>query len=596
MKKIISLIKSFNTPLVVILGILIYGLFYFLHLNIIATVIIIFAILFGSYTLIKDSIAALIKRQFGLDYIAILAISVALLTEQFLVAAILALMVSGGRALEAFGVSQAKKSLTALANRIPTDVTLWQDNRPGDKEKLEKVTAGTEIFIHKGEVVGLDGILMSGSTQIDESSLTGEPYLFDKVRGDIIRSGTVNLGQPITIRVTKTEKDSTYRKIIDMVQRAEEEKSPFIRLADQYSTFFTIITLAIGTFSFIYSHFDLSRVLAVLAIATPCPLIIATPIALLGGVNASAKRKIIVKNLAALESLATVKTILFDKTGTITLGIPQLTHLFIENKNYTQTQALAIAEALERNSLHPLAKAVVSEARSLNTPLLTAHHVEEKIGQGISGVVDDKTYALSKVNQTFGLAIELSQNGKKIALFQFEDQIKDESKLTIRSLIKKGLELKILTGDKKEAAARVIEQLGIPLTVHAECSPSDKQKEISERQHRGIKTAMVGDGINDAPALALADVGMAFTNQEQTAASEASDIVFLGGNLSMVFQSLKIAQRSVSIAKQSIIWGMGFSILGMIFASLGYIPPILGAGAQEVIDVAVILNSLRTSR
>ena len=595
-KKRIPLAKTFTIPLIVIGGIIFYGLFYLLHLTLIANVIILSAILLGSYEMLKETVISLTKKQFGLDYIAIIAIIVAIITGEFLVGAILAFMVSTGRALEDYGVSQAKKSLTALIDRIPTDATLWRHDKPDGKEKLDKVTVGTEIFIFKGEVIGLDGILISENAQTDESSLTGEPYFIDKVKGDIIRSGTINIGQPIVIKVTKAEKDSTYNKIIDMVKSAEEEKSPFVRLADRYSTVFTLITFGISIFTYIYSNFDLSRVLAVLAVATPCPLIIATPIALLGGVNASAKRKIIVKKLAALEILSRVNTILFDKTGTITLGIPQLAHLLIEDKKYTQTQVLSIAEALERNSLHPLAKAIVSQARAVNARIQTAQNVRETIGSGISGLVEKNEYTLSKVKETMGMTIELTHKEKKIALFQFEDEIKEESKETITHLIEKGLELRILTGDKREAAQRVLEQLGSEVKIHAECSPEDKQKEIEDLKRQGKITAMVGDGINDAPALALADVGMAFTNQEQTAASEAADIVFLGGNFSMVLQSLKIAQHTISIAKQSILWGIGLSIVAMGFASVGFIPPILGAGLQEAIDVAVIINALRASR
>jgi len=595
-KNIIFLAKSFLVPLGVISGIILYGIFYLFHAIVIANVIILCAIFIGSYGMLRETFVSLSRKQFGLDYIAILAITVGLLTGEFLVSAILALMVSGGRNLEEYGVSRAKKSLTALIERIPTDVTLWKEGKPDSKEKLNKIAVGTEIFIRKGEVIGLDGILMSKAAETDESSLTGEPYFIGKVKGDIIRSGTINIGQPIIVKVTKAEKDSTYKKIIDMVKKAEEEKSPMVRLADKYSNIFTLVTLGIAGFSYFYSHFDLSRVLAVLAVATPCPLIIATPIALLGGVNSAAKRKIIVKKLSALEVLSRVTTVFFDKTGTITMGMPKLSHFLVEDKKYTQTQVLSIAEAIERNSLHPLAKAVVSEARLLNVKTLSASHIEEIVGKGISGTVKGERYSLSRIKGTLGMSIELKKNNKRIAVFQFEDEIKYESKTTIESLMRHGLKLKILTGDRKEAAQQVIEKLGAEVEIYAECTPEDKQSEVLALKKQGKITAMVGDGINDAPALALADVGMVFSNQEQTAASEAADIVFLGGNFSMVLQSLKIAQRTIEIAKQSIFWGIGLSTAAMIFASIGTIRPILGAGFQEAIDIAVILNALRASR
>ncbi len=596
MKKIFILAKAFLIPLIVILGIFLYGIFYFLNITFLANLIILFVILLGSYGMFKETIIALFKKQFGLDYIAILAILVGVLTREYLVAGILALMVSSGRNLEAYGVSQAKKSLTALLDRIPTDVTIWEKDKPGGKEKLRNVKVGSEIFIRKGEVIGLDGILMSDVGETDESSLTGEPYFIEKVKGDIVRSGTVNIGQPIVIKITKSEQDSTYRKIVDMVKKAEEEKSPMVRLADKYSTFFTLTTFGIAGFSYLISGFDLSRVLAVLAVATPCPLIIATPIALLGGVNASAKRKIIVKKLAALEVLSRVNTVLFDKTGTITLGVPKLENITIEDKRYTKTQILSIAEAIERNSLHPLAKAIVYEAKKQKAKVLSASSIEENVGKGISGEVEKKRYTLSKIKETLGMSIELVYNKKRIAVFQFEDEVKKELRETIKSLISHGLELKILTGDKKIAAERVVSKLDNQISIHAECTPEDKKKEIEELRGNKKITAMVGDGINDAPALALADVGLAFSNQEQTAASEAADIVFLSGNFSMVLDSLIIAKRTIAIARQSIMWGIGLSVFAMMIASVGVIPPIFGAGFQEAIDVAVILNALRASK
>ncbi|MGH7245607.1 MAG: heavy metal translocating P-type ATPase [Candidatus Levyibacteriota bacterium] len=596
MKKILSLTKSFTVPLIVVFGMVVYGLLLFSHVIFVANIVIIAVTILGSYDMFLETLVSITKKQFALDYIAILAIVVGLLTHQFLVAAILALMVSGGRNLEEYGVSQAKKSLTQLIDRIPTDVTLWKDGQPGIREKLSNIRVGMEIFLRKGEVIGLDGVLVSPAGEIDESSLTGEPYFNEKVTGDIIRSGTINVGEPIVVQVTKAEKDSTYKKIINMVKEAQEEKSPLIRLADKYSTFFTIITFVIAGCTYIFSGFDLSRVLSVLAVATPCPLIIATPIALLGGVNASAKQKIIVKKLAALEILSEADTILLDKTGTITLGIPKLVNLLISDKKFSQKQIFSIAEAIERNSLHPLAKAIVSEARANHALTLPAREIKEEIGKGISGIVADTRYTLARVKETLGMSIELTKNNKRIALFQFEDEIKTESKATIADLISHGLTIKMLTGDKKEAAQRVLSQLGSTIQLHAQCSPEDKQEEIQTLKKQGKITAMVGDGINDAPALALADVGVAFANQEQTAASEAADIVILGGNFTKLLESLQIAKRTIAIANQSIRWGIGLSIVAMLFASVGLIIPIFGAGLQEAIDVAVILNALRATK
>lgn len=588
-------VLSFKIPLIIVSGLLLYGILVSMNLKQYGVPLMYVLIFLGTYEMVIETVQSLLKKQFALDYIAILAIVVALVTQQYLVAGILALMISSGSTLEAYGVMQAKKSLSKLIDRIPTDITLWENNAPSRRKKLEDIEVDDHIFIRKGEVIALDGVLVSETGETDESSLTGEPYFIEKTQGDIIRSGTINIGSPMVIKVTKTEKDSTYKKIIDMVKQAEDEKSPMIRLADKYSTIFTLITFAIALFAYIISGYNLDQVLAVLAIATPCPLIIATPIALLGGMNASAKKSIIIKKLAALEVLSRMQSIVFDKTGTITLGKPEVTDIKLFDGLSTE-KVLSIAEAIERNSLHPLAKALVRKARAKKVKVLHAKKVQEIIGKGINGEVEDVSYTLAKLNEDSGMAIELRSHAKRLAIFYFTDEIKDESKTIIKQLKDLGLELHIFTGDKKEAAEKVVSELGENVVVNAEMTPEDKQKGIRTLKAEQKIIGMVGDGINDAPALALADVGMAFSNQEQTAASEAADIVFLGGDFSMVHQVWQIARRTIAIANQSIRWGIGLSIVGMLFASVGIIPPLVGAGLQEAIDVAVIINALRASR
>ena len=596
MKQKITLLTTFRIPAIVILAIALYLILLFLKLNTPAAIVAIFATLLGSYRLFYETVTSLLKKNFALDYIAILAIIVALATQEYLVATILALMISSGRTLEDYGVSQAKKSLTKLAERIPNEVFLWTNGKIGEKVRIEKVKKGQEIFIRKGEVIGLDGTLASEDGLTDESSLTGEPYTIEKISGDPIRSGTINIGQPIVIKVTKESGDSTYNKIVAMVKNAQDEKSPFVRLADSYSGVFTIVTLCITGFAYVYSGFDLIRALAVLAIATPCPLIIATPIALLGGVNASSKKHIIVKKLASLEVLARAQAIIFDKTGTITLGKPKVSEFKNLSKNYSDKEIWAISESIERNSLHPLAKAIVTFAKENKAPVLHAEKIEEKIGSGISGVLNKKTYTLTKLPSNDGMRIGIFEKNEHLATFIFEDEIKQESKEIVKSLKERGFQLFIFTGDKKEAAEKVVVSLGGNIIIQAEAKPEDKQAGIADLKKQGVVTAMVGDGINDAPALALADVGMVFSNEEQTAASEAADMVFLGGNFSLVIDGLNIAKRTIKIAKQSIFVGIGISILGMVVASLGFIPPLGGAFLQEAIDVAVIINALRASR
>lgn len=594
MNKLIKLSESFRIPLFVFLGIIAYLVLSFLKLTSISNIVVFITIIVGSYKLFRDTINSMLKKQLALDYVAILAIIVSLITEEYLVAAIIALMISSGRTLEEYGVARAKNSLTKLIDRIPNSVSVWKNGEVIRKELISKVKIGEEILIRRGEVIGLDGILVSQAGLTDESSLTGEPYAIDKIQGDQIRSGTINVGNPIVLKVTKEAADSTYRKIIDMVKRAQGEKAPLVRLADRYSIIFTFLTLVIAGFAYLLDR-NMNSVLAVLVIATPCPLILATPIALMGGISAAAGKKIIIKKLSNIEVLSRIKAVIFDKTGTITLGRPTVVSFEKFTKNYEEKNLLAISEALERNSLHPLAKTIVGYARDKKSPVFHAEKVKEIIGSGIEGLVNNKKYSLTKLKEE-GMTIGIYEGSTLLAIFRFEDEIKKESKTILSYLKNLGLELFIFTGDKKANAEKVAKEIGGNITVRAECSPEDKKEGIEELKKAGKLTAMIGDGINDAPALAFADVGMVFANDEQTAASEAADIVFLGGDFSLVLESFKIAKRTIGIALGSIKWGIGLSVVGMIFASFGLIPPIVGAFLQEAIDVAVILNALRASR
>jgi heavy metal translocating P-type ATPase len=590
-----QLFGQFRIPLLVVMGIIGYLILSGWHLSVLADVVVFVAIGIGSYKVVIESIRSIMRRDFVLDYIALLAIVAAVVSGEYLVGAIIALMITGGETLEEYGVAQAKRSLTKLINRLPDSVTLWVDNQIGEKIKVVAVAVGQEIFIHKGEVIPLDGVLVSEFGLTDESSLTGEPYEIDKLKGDVIRSGTVNTGQAMVIRVTKRAENSTYHQIVEMVKKAQNEKAPLVRLADKYSTIFTVITLVIAGVAFLDSH-QFERILAVLVVATPCPLILATPIALIGGVNSAARKRIIVKKLAAVEVLSRVGIVIFDKTGTITLGVPEVVELKILVEDQPEPELLGIAASLERNSLHPLAKAIVVYAKLKKAQVEMPEQVEEVAGKGISGVVKNHHYLMTKALDDGGMQIQMLRDSKPVAIFSFEDVIKKESKDIVGHLKRLGYRLFIFTGDKKAAANKVVEDLGENIEVRAEMSPEDKQVGVEELQKSGQVVAMVGDGINDAPALALANVGLVFSNEEQTAASEAADVVFLGGEFSQVSQVLNISRQTVGVAYQSILWGIGLSIVAMVFASGGFIPPLYGAALQEGIDLAVIFNALRTSR
>ncbi len=314
--------------------------------------------------------------------------------------------------------------------------------------------------------------------------------------------------------------------------------------------------------------------------------------------NKAAKKRTIIKKLASIEVLSRVNAIIFDKTGTITLGKPKVTEFTIQDHTYTKDHLLAIAEAIERNSLHPLAKAVVNYAQAHHAKTVQAEAVHEEIGHGISGTINNVQYTLTKMPATeeVAMVIGLYQKKKLLAQFRFSDELKTDSHHVLQTLNKQGIQLAMFTGDKKNVAEKLIEKLRLPVILKAECKPEDKKAGIEDLKKAGKITAMVGDGINDAPALAFADVGMVFSNEEQTAASEAADIVFLGGNLDAVLDATSNARRTISIARQSIFVGIGMSIACMLLAAMGFIPPVIGAGIQEVIDVIAILNALRASR
>jgi len=593
-------LKIFAIPITIFFGI---GIFLILEkmmsLPNAAAALTFVLVIMGSWKMIAETIESIKNKQFALDYIAILAILVALFTGQYLVALVIVLMLTSGGQLEEYGMTKAQQSLTALSDRIPTEVMRIGKDDQAEKVAIASVQVGERILVRKGEVVPLDGVLESENALTDESSLTGEPYFMDKLKGDQIRSGIVNMGDVMIVEVTKPDNESTYRKIIDMVAAAQQERAPLIRLADRYSTIFTIITFVIASFAYFISH-DIGRVLAVLVVATPCPLILATPIALFGGMNASAKRRVLVKRLSALEVLSRVDTFIFDKTGTITLGKPTVTNVVRLDQAMNETRALQIAEAIERNSLHPIAKAIVDAAREKKHERLAAKDIKEETGVGISAVVDGTRYRISKMAARHDVnAVELKEGDKAIARIEFEDTLKADSTKILKDIHALGVDVHIFTGDKQENAEKILAHLGEMkqyISLKADCSPEEKKNGVAALKEAGRTTAMVGDGINDAPALALADVGMVFSNEEQTAASEAADIVFLGGDLEDVKETIRIAKRTIRIALQSIIVGIGLSILAMLFAAFGYIPAIIGAMLQELIDVAVIINALRASR
>lgn len=588
--------QQFLIPFFVLLSILFK---FWTNLNptnyIIGNYILFVGIALGSWKLVIDSIKSIKNGSFTLDYVAILAIATGIYTENYLVASVIVLMMSGGNALENYAQAKAKNSLTKLRNRIPNKVQLVDKNGHTKIIEIERVKVGSLILLRKGEVVPLDGLLKDSFGQFDEASLTGEAYPASKKEGDVVRSGTLNVGEAVVIQSTSTNLNSTYSHIVKLVKEAENAKTPFIRLADKLSVSFTLLTLALATLTYFFTH-DLNRVLAILVIATPCPLILAAPIALIGGMNAAAKDRIIFKKLAALEKLAKTEKMVFDKTGTITFGKPVLESTSIKQKGWSENQILSVLGALEKNSLHPFAKAIMAQLKEKNIKARTATEVKEKLGVGIVGKIDGKLFQVAGSKNSTESNITLSENSNVIAILNFKDEIKPDSAKILAKLQKMSLELSVYTGDTKERALEFLKKLPKDIKLSANLSPRDKQKAVLTLRRQGYTVSMIGDGINDAPAIASADVGLVFSHQEHSAASEAADVVLLSGNFSSVLRVVKIAKNTMKIAKQSMYFGLGLSLGGMILAAFGFLTPIAGAIGQELIDLAVIFNALRARK
>lgn len=561
-----------------------------------SVILLIIAIIIGSYHLVLDIVTSLMKRRFVLDYIAIAAIMTAVALEQWLVAAFIALMLATGEELERFGENRAKKALSGLLSRIPHQVTVRQDATTTSRMALSDVARGMILLIKKGEMIPVDGFLSENTALIDEASVTGEALPVTRNVGGLVRAGTVNMGDTLVMQARGGFQSSNYARLVQMVAESQEHKAPLVRLADKYSTAFTIITAALCGLTLALTG-NWERVLAVLVLATPCPLIIAAPIAFIGGINAAAQRRIIAKHPASLEVLSRMTDLIVDKTGTITLGKPRLLRTEVLHTLLPAKVGLRIAASLEQYSLHPFAKALL-EAHGPQEMLLAPTDIHEEIGTGIEGTFGESRYRVQKAPHD-RMAVDLCRVDSKGVLallrFHFHDEIKEDSQKVLHHLLKHKIQFHMLTGDKKEEAAHIAQDIAVPFEVLAESTPAMKQEYIHALHVKGRTVGMVGDGINDAPALAEADVSMAFSPEEQTAATDAADIVLLGSGMEMVTGAYHIARRTVRIAKQAMIWGIGLSLVGMGCAAIGYIPPLAGSILQEAIDVSVILYALRAS-
>ena len=552
-----------------------------------------------------DMVRTFRDGSYGIDVLAITAIVTSVILGEYWAAMIIVLMLTGGEALEDYAENRAKTELTDLLNRAPQKATLVKNG----KEQVIAVSAiriGDLLLIKPGEVVPADGEIITGESSFDESSITGESLPVTKQTGDIILSGSVNNESAITIRATHTAQDSQYEQIIQLVKSAADSQAPFVRLTDRYSVPFTLISFAIAGTMWAVTG-DAMRFLQILVVATPCPLLLAAPIALISGMSRSARHGIIVKNGSVLEKLAETKSIGFDKTGTLTKGKPVVSRI-IPSAELTESEILSFVASMEKQSSHIFAQAVVAEAEKKKIVVKKISQLKEKPGYGISARFQGKNLYIGNLRYMNELGIDTKtsdkqmltasasyfvMDGKLQAIIEFEDEIREESRLTVQSMKKLGIaETMMVTGDKESVAKKIASQTGVD-SYQFECLPGDKIIAVEDLRSRHSPVAFVGDGVNDAPVLTAADVGIALGAKGSTAASQAADIVIMLDDISKVAQAKEISTRTFKIARQSILLGIGMSFGLMAMFSTGKFSPTLGAALQEIVDVTVIINALR---
>jgi heavy metal translocating P-type ATPase len=560
------------------------------------------------------SVARSLRRgDIGVDVIALLAMAGALALGEYLAGAVIALMLAGGNALETFASGRARRELTALIEREPR--TAHRRTQDGWEEiQVEAVEVGDTLLVRAGEVLPTDGVIVGERAVLDESSLTGEPLPATYARGHTVRSGTANAGDAFELQATRRTGDSAYAALVALVREAEGRRAPFARMADRYAAFFLPLTLIIAGGAWAISG-DPVRALAVLVVATPCPLILAAPIAFVAGLSRAAHIGVIVKGGVAIERLGDARTVLLDKTGTLTLGIPAIERV-VALDGIAREELLRLAASLDQLSNHVLAGAIVRQAAQEAIALARPERAREAPGQGIEGVVDGRRVLVGSVawlaehgidpadRQALGVSAEgnamvlVGVDEHLAGVFVMGDHIRPDAHELIRRLRGAGVrQVAMLSGDREEIAQAVGRQLGLD-RVYAQQSPGDKLDIVRRMQgeERCSPVVMVGDGINDAPALATADVGIAMSNAVATVSSETADAVITVDRIDRVADAIVIGRRTVRIARQSVVSGIGLSMCGMALAAAGLLVPVAGAIFQEAIDVAVILNALRALR
>ncbi len=556
--------------------------------------------------LVFGLVIRLSRREFSSDLLAGISIVTSAILGEYLAGTLVVLMLSGGQALEYYAVRRASFALEALARRMPSLAHRKMDSVIGDVP-LSDVTVGDALVVFPHETCPVDGVVLEGRSTMNESYLTGEPYLLPKATGSAVLSGAINGDGALTIQAEKTAVDSRYAKIMVVMRESEQKRPQLRRLGDQIGAVYTPLAIVVALVAWALSG-DVLRFLGVLVVATPCPLLIAIPIAIIGSISLAARRGIIIKDPAVLEKIDTCRIAIFDKTGTLTYGQPKLTEV-LPAVGFTREETLSAVASLERYSRHPLASAMIDAATEAKLSLDEAGEVSERPGEGLRGFTRGRTVQVTsrkKLAAQFpavvsslpplvgGLECVVLIDGRYAATFRFRDEPRAEGKSFVRHLKPQhGFERVLLvSGDRETEVRYLAEKVGIT-EVYASQSPEQKLALVrAETQH--VNSVFMGDGINDAPALTAATVGIAF-GQGSDVTAEAAGAVILDSSLERVDELFHIGRRMRSIALQSAIGGMGLSLIGMGVAAAGYLPPVAGAITQEVIDVLAVLNALRAS-
>ena len=560
----------------------------------------------GGLPLLADLLRKLLKREFGSDLLGGISIITSILLGEFLAGSIIVLMLSGGEALESYALRSASSVLAALAKRMPS---IAHRKRAAEllDVPLEEIAVGDTLVIYPHEICPADGVVVEGHGVMDESYLTGEPFQITKTSGSTVISGAINGEAALTIRTTQRAADSRYAKIMEVMRQSEAKRPQLRRLGDQLGAVYTPVALAVALLAWMISGESI-RFLAVLVIATPCPLLLAIPIAIIGSISLCARRAIIVKSPVVLEQIAGCRTAIFDKTGTLTYGEPKLTEQLIA-PGFAQREVLTLVASLERYSKHPLARAILAAANEDALQLPEATEVSEQPGQGLRGTVSGHHVQITSRGKLAaqqlagadqippvggGLECVVAIDQRYAAALRFRDAPRAESLSFVKHLGPKHQfqRVMIVSGDRESEVRYLAEQVGIT-EVYAQKSPEDKLA-IVRMETAAAKTLYVGDGINDAPAMMAATVGMAI-GQNSDVTAEAAGVVVMDNSLKKVDEFMHISRRMRVIALQSAVGGMALSVIGMGFAATGYLSPVSGAITQEVIDVLAVLNALRAA-